>query len=225
MVYVPGGTFEMGSMEGKDNEQPPHSVSLDGFWIDRTEVSNAQYQRCVQAGTCQAATVCEWGTSTFEDPSKADYPVACVDWHDAQRYCEWVEGLLPTEAEWEYASRGDDGRTYPWGDDPPTCKRAHFVECSESAGPVDSLPDGASWSGALGMAGNVWEWVADWYADYPSEPQINPKGPDEGNFKPVRGGDWFSSAYQIRATFRHADLAPINQGNNIGFRCVGSPGE
>ncbi len=225
MVYVPRGEFQMGSTAGDSDEQPLHTVALDGFWIDRTEVTNAQYQRCVEAGSCQAPTICEWGESTYGDASKADHPVVCVDWYGAKAYCGWAGGRLPTEAEWEYAARGPQGYTYPWGNDPPTCRLAHFADCAAAPVSVDSLPDGASWCDALGMAGNVLEWVADWYADYPSAAQTNPTGPDTGNIKVLRGGDSSSHSYNLRAADRRGDLTPDNRGNNTGFRCVGLPGE
>jgi formylglycine-generating enzyme required for sulfatase activity len=221
MVYVPGGEFEMGSTEGDSDEQPVHTVTLDDFWIDRTEVTNVQYRLCVDAGACEAPTTCDWGDPTYEDVSKASHPVVCVDWFGAQAYCEWAGARLPTEAEWEYAARGPDGNTYPWGNDTPTCELAQYDECLGDTVAVDSLPRGASWCEALGMAGNVWEWVADWYGDYSSAAQTNPTGPETGDYKVLRGGSWPYLSDYVRSAFR-LRLPPLPRYVYVGFRCVGA---
>ena len=116
MVYVPAGEFLMGSPpgEGEDSEHPQHTVYVSEFSIDKTEVTNAQYRKCVQAGTCREPTTCDWAEPTYSDSSKADHPMVCVSWQDAKAYCEWAGKRLPTEAEWEKAVRGTDGRKYPW---------------------------------------------------------------------------------------------------------------
>jgi formylglycine-generating enzyme required for sulfatase activity len=234
MVYVPAGEFEMGSTEGRDNEQPVHAVALDGFWIDQAEVTNAQYRRCVEAGACQAPMTCDWGEPTYEDLSKADYPVVCVDWYGAQTYCEWAGARLPTEAEWEYAARGPEGFIYPWGDE-FDCSLGNFDDETQvddhvnpggegcdgyvKTAPVESFPGGASWCDALDMAGNVWEWVADWYRDYPSGRQVNPMGPSSGSVRVQRGGSWYNPLDCMRGAYR--DVSPPDvTSDNWGFRCA-----
>jgi len=243
MVYVPGGTFQMGSDESDtgvhEDEFPRHSVTLGGFWIDQTEVTNAQYGQCVEAGACQAPTTCDWGEPTYRDASKQDHPVVCVDWFGAAAYCEWVGARLPTEAEWEYAARGLQGFIYPWGDD-FECSRGNFDDetelddyvvpggegCDgyERTAPVGSFPTGTSWCNAMDMAGNVWEWVADWYSGYPSEAQTNPVGPTAGGRKVVRGGGWLKDPENVRAANRDR-YTPDHRSDDVGFRCVGQPGE
>ena len=161
-------------------EQPARVVAMDAFWIDRTEVTNEQYQKCVDAGACLA--------SNYEDVNESDYngaaqPVVGIDWHNAKAYCEWVGAKLPTEAQWEYAARGINDHMYPWGDTALTCELANYLGCGHKTLPVGSFPDGASWVGALDMAGNVWEWVADWYGSYMGVAQTNPVGPTSGTFK------------------------------------------
>ncbi|MCK4315122.1 MAG: SUMF1/EgtB/PvdO family nonheme iron enzyme [Anaerolineae bacterium] len=224
MVYVPGGTFQMGSDESDsdaaNHEFPQHPVTLDGFWIDQTEVTNAQYALCVADGGCD-----ESSCASNDDYNGDDHPVVGVSWQNADAYCKWAGGRLPTEAEWEYTARGEEGYIYPWGNDAPTCERAQFGDCSGRAVPVGSLPDGASWCGALDMAGNVWEWTANWYGDYPSGAQTNPTGPTDGNFKVLRGGGWSIDWGNVRAANR-GSAAPLYRDPGIGFRCGGvAPGQ
>jgi serine/threonine-protein kinase len=214
MVYVPDGEFEMGSTEGRGDEMPAHTVALDGFWIGQTEVTNAQYALCVADGACRESDHADDATYNGDD-----YPVVGVSWQDGADYCTWAGGRLPTEAEWEYAARGTDGRIYPWGNDEPTCERAQFWECSDGTVPVGSLLDGASWCGALDMTGNVWEWVADWYGRYPSETQTNPTGPATGYEKVMRGGAWNSYWTIVHAANRFC-FAPDVRTVKMGFRCV-----
>ena len=198
MVYVPAGEFLMGSLPdtGNSSERPQHVVYLDSYWIDRTEVTNAQYRLCVNAGICSAPGC--WKEKDFSDD---DQPVVCVDWVQAHTYCQWAGVRLPTEAEWEKAARGLDGRTYPWGEQPPSCLYAVMNEGGKGCGaekpwPVGSKLKGASPYGALDMAGNVWEWVADWYAAdyYQDSPVRNPAGPSSGLDKVLRGGSWSGEA-------------------------------
>jgi formylglycine-generating enzyme required for sulfatase activity len=234
MVYVPAGGFTMGSTAGEKDEGPVHRVELDGFWIDRMEVTNAQYRKCVDAGACQAPTVCEWGKPTFKDASLADHPVVCVDWHGAAAYCKWAGAQLPTEAQWEYAARGPQGLTFPWGEE-FDCSRGSFDDetwihpyvvpggegCDgfEKTAPAGSFPAGASWCDAMDLAGNVSEWVADWYGSYTSEAQSNPYGPAEGDFKVLRGSAWITFQGGERSTLRHKDI-PDSRNRNAGFRCA-----
>ncbi len=253
MVYVPGGTFEMGSTEAeiemaisqckqvrgtctrdfRMRESPQHAVTLDGFWMDQTEVTNAQYRLCVEAGACQAPTTCDWGEPTFGDASKTDHPVGCVGWYGAQAYCEWVGARLPTEAEWEYAARGEQGHTYPWGNTfdgtrlnycDINCQEGPWADTTVDDGyaksaPVGSYPDGASWCGAFDLAGNAWEWVADWLGAYPSTAQTNPTGPATGSEKVMRGSSWVYDEERVRTAVRDF-VVPTERDSPIGFRCV-----
>jgi formylglycine-generating enzyme required for sulfatase activity len=237
MVYVPAGEFIMGSDEGDSDEQPVHTVYLDAFYIDKTEVTNAQYQACVETGGCQAPTSCDWGEPTYEDVSKAYHPVVCVSWYDANAYCRWAGKRLPTEAEWEKAARGTNGRKYPWGNTfdggrlnfcDRNCEFDHKDTGADDGyartAPVGSYSAGASPYGALDMAGNVWEWVADWYdenyyAHSPSHP--NPQGPDSGAVKVLRGGSWVSDEWNIRTANRDK-YHPTITNSALGFHCAES---
>ena len=235
MVLVPGGEFEMGSdvsdSLADEDEFPRHSVTLGGFQMDRTEVTNAQYTRCVTEGACRESFYAQ--NSKYNGD---DYPAVGVSWQDAADYCAWSGGRLPTEAEWEYAARGPKGLIYPWGN-AFDGTRLNYCDANceldwadpavddgyaENA-PVGSYPEGASWCGALDMAGNVWEWVADWAAGYPSGPQANPTGPGTGTHRVLRGGCWANEANGVRTAYRlsRGDATPQVRHSNIGFRCVG----
>jgi formylglycine-generating enzyme required for sulfatase activity len=244
VIYVPAGDFLMGSKgdDGKagDDEQPQHTVTLDAFWIDRTEVTNIQYMRFLNAlgGHMDACSGRQCLESKVEDKDShivlrggqyrvevgyEEHPVIEVTWHGAQAYCEWAGFRLPTEAEWEKAARGDDGRIYPWGDEPPDCGKAQYGDCGGTTAPVGANPTGASPYGVLNMAGNVWEWVSDWYDPtyYQYTPARNPQGPNSGEHKVFRGGSWGYPPAFIRAASRarnHASYA----GFNLGFRCASS---
>ena len=226
MVYVPAGEFQMGSTEGDNDEAPVHTVALDAFWLDHTEVTNAQYQKCVAAGDCEVSRC-----ASNSDYNGAEQPVVCVSWHDAVAYCEWAGGRLLTEAEWEYAARGPEGLIYPWGNTFDGT-RLNFCDKSctfdwanqsvddgyEFTAPVGSYPDGASWAGALDLAGNVWEWVADWYGDYSSGRQVNPTGPQNGDCRVLRGGSWHGNENNTRGANRDRST-PTDSDNSGGFRC------
>jgi formylglycine-generating enzyme required for sulfatase activity/tRNA A-37 threonylcarbamoyl transferase component Bud32 len=231
MVYVPAGKFSMGSDGGDSDEKPVHTVTLDAYWIDRTEVTNAQYRKCVDAGACTApAGASSYTRGSYYGNSSFDaYPVINVDWNQAQAYCRWAGGQLPTEAEWEKAARGTDGRIYPWGNQDPDCNRANYWGkdggCVGDTSRVGSYPSGASPYGALDMAGNVWEWVADWYATdyYGGSPGENPPGPGSGQYRVLRGGSWYRNANGARCAYR-GWITPVNWYNfYLGFRCVLSP--
>jgi formylglycine-generating enzyme required for sulfatase activity len=223
MVYVPGGTFPMGSTEDDSevvpDELPQHMVTLDGFWIDQTEVTNAQFvqflnehgNRDVQGakmivldqGYAQISNV---GDQFVTKEAALDRPVVMVTWHGAATYCAWAGGRLPTEAEWEYAARGPEGNLYPWGTTSPTCDLANYGTCTGVPVQVGSRPAGASWCGALDMAGNVWEWVSDWFGPYSGLPQDNPTGPASGDVPVLRGGGWHAPPWEIRTAYRQHEI-------------------
>jgi formylglycine-generating enzyme required for sulfatase activity len=235
MLYVPGGAFQMGSNERETNatpaEFPQHAVTLHSFWVDQTEVTNAQYKLCAGFGVCRQSRYANDAAYNGDD-----YPAVGISWQDAVDYCAWAGGRLPTEAEWEYAAKGEGRFIYPWGNE-FNGKLVNYcdVNCDESwadenkddgyaeSAPAGNFPGGASWVGALDMAGNVWEWVWDWCEGYSSDPQINPEGPDEGSCKIIRGGAWASPPAGVRTAYRIIGSTEINPGirhPNIGFRCV-----
>jgi formylglycine-generating enzyme required for sulfatase activity len=260
MAPIPAGQFFMGS-DDKDalaNEKPPHHVKLGAFCMDMTEVSVAKYQACSLDGKCpRAGAEVEWpritdqdrkayvGLCTVADPPKPDHPINCVTWENADRYCKAQQRRLPTEAEWEFAARGKDGRTYPWGDQPPAANLLNACDSRcvkwgkrngvalealhpgddgfETTAPVGKFLLGRSTYGPLDMAGNVWEWTADWYADYSKGDAENPRGPEFGDRRVIRGGAW-NGSYTLwaRPSFRYAH-DPSARSFGIGFRCAKSP--
>jgi formylglycine-generating enzyme required for sulfatase activity len=230
MVPVPGGTFTMGCDLGNDTrcgqiegDSPLHDVTLRPFRIDRTEVSQGAYRACVEASACRAPS-CGW------DPAASPrLPVACVTWDDARAYCQFRHKRLPTEAEWERAARGSDGRPYPWGADPPTCARANRGGCAGRAVDVDAHPEGDSPFGARQMAGNVSEWVLDFYAPeyYLSDAaRRDPTGPATGAQRVQRGGSYQALYVEVddahAATRNHAE--PFAAMPTLGFRCAADEG-
>jgi len=231
MVYVPAGEFIMGSDDGASYEQPVHTVYLDAFYIDKTEVTNAQYRVCVEAGACNAPL----DTTYYDNANYTQHPVVYVFWNDADAYCRWTGKRLPTEAEWEKAARGMDERKYPWGNTFDG-ERLNFCDrnCEfdwKDAGtddgyaqtaPVGSFQAGASPCGALDMAGNVAEWVADWYDGdyYNRSPSRNPPGPDSGPGWVMRGGSWIDIVELVRSDARN--FRPTYTDFSIGFRCATS---
>jgi serine/threonine-protein kinase len=226
-VYIPSGQFLMGSLEsepgaGKE-EKPQHPVYLSVYWIDQTEVTNAMYLRCVREGVCRPPKETRSNTrpAYFDEAGFGNYPVIYVAWKDADTYCRWAGRRLPSEAEWEKAARGDDGRIYPWGEYPPGPGMANFNNQVGDTRAVGSYPAGASPYGALDMAGNVAEWVADWYDPdyYPVSPASNPTGPEAGEFRVYRGGSWFNMQRAMRTAFRLSNY-PDLQSNTLGFRCA-----
>ena len=256
MVYVPAGTFWMGSTSAEigdavaacvaaggsqalcarshNAEAPRHEIYVDAFWIERTEVTNAQYRKCVEAGTCEEPTISDWGAPTNNDDSKAEHPVVCVDWNDATTYCQWSGKRLQTEAEWEKATRGTDGLIFPWGDTFDG-RLLNFcdVNCESERKNVD-WDDGYAGTARVGsyaagenpyrawdMAGNVWEWVSDWYNVnyYGGSPQSNPPGPGTGTEKVARGGSWYGLWHYARAATRRGH-DPSDRGSIFGFRCA-----
>ena len=261
-VLIPGGTFRMGDPNFENARL--HKVALSSFCMDKTEVTVAAFRRCVQAGGCSSprTTValapishysgfkpeeqtkwnqfCTWGKHALDQ-----HPINCVDWNEATAYCQWSGGRLPTEAEWEYAARGIDGRNYPWGNEPPDATKLNACgsECAAmkrerlgegghtmyngddgwpATAPVGSYPRGASPFGVLDMVGNVWEWTADSFADYDSGPSSNPQRSARGTADRVyRGGSWCSFVpLWMRSAYRNFN-APSLRTHNLGFRCAG----
>ena len=223
MVLIPQGEFRIGSNVGKVDEQPVHQVYLDAFWMDQTEVTNTQYQKCVASGSCTNPS--SEGSFTrpryyASDDQYADFPVIHVNWYQATTYCTWAGGRLPTEAQWEAAARGTDGRTFPMGDhvDKDSANYAGFVGDTARVG---SYPSGSSPYGVLDMAGNVWEWVFDWYGQdfYRRSPNRNPTGPPSGSSRVLRGGSWEDDTDLLRSANRNFN-DPHASTTTWGFRCV-----
>lgn len=226
LLYVPAGEFTMGS-EISSDEQPVHQVYLDSYWIDKTEVTNSMYILCVDAGVCnEHANKSSVSRSSYYGTAKYDnYPVIFVDWNMAKTYCEWADRRLPSEAEWEKAARGLDGRTYPWGEK-IDCSLANYwgngtSHCAGDTDEVGSYPNGASIYGALDMAGNVSEWVGDYYSDsyYQNTLASNPLGPDSGQFRLLRGGSWLFGGGDVRSADRFMN-DPSRSNTYFGFRCA-----
>jgi formylglycine-generating enzyme required for sulfatase activity len=222
MAYVPEGVFAMGNDRGSVDEQPIHPVNLDAFYIDKFEVTNRFYDACVETGACQPVRKQSSATrsSYYDNRRYIRFPVIFVDWNMAQTYCEWRGARLPTEAEWEKAARGGSNLTYPWGDT-LDCNLANYGNCLGDTSGATIYDLGKSRYGIYNMAGNVWEWVSDWYADdyYRSSPQEDPQGPDAGNEKVLRGGSWKDDYAEMRSVNRKAEN-PAHFSNLIGFRCA-----
>jgi formylglycine-generating enzyme required for sulfatase activity len=223
-VLIPAGTFWMGCNEAVDtqcysDEKPYHEVYLDAYYIDRTEVTAAAYEVCVTAGGCTAPGSGSY--STYQKPGMEDHPINRVTWFQAEAYCAWAGKRLPTEAEWEKAARGTDGRKYPWGNATATCDLAVMSACPGDTQPVCSVsPAGDSPYGLCDMAGNVWEWVADWYSSsyYSSSPGSNPAGPASGSSRVVRGGRFGNDDVTLSVSIRYDDN-PSAYYYFLGFRC------
>jgi serine/threonine-protein kinase len=244
LVYVPQGEFIMGSDPDEPYfwgaEMPRHNVYLNAFWIYRSEVTNAMYRACYDAGFCPRPEEVSSLTheSYFENEEYGDYPVIFVTHENASSYCKWAGERLPTEAEWEKAARGTDGRLFPWGNDELQSYHANFcdVGCDnpepqeiESAlddgyrdvAPVGSFLAGTSPYGAWDMSGNVLEWVSDWYSEgyYSISPYENPAGPENGSRHPMRGGSWWSGRAGLRTSAR-ASKSLNYSSEMVGFRCA-----
>jgi formylglycine-generating enzyme required for sulfatase activity len=226
-VLIPPGTFVMGSDETFDIsiQTPAHKVTLTkAYCIDRTEVTMGAFARCVRAKQC-----------TYDDTilgmaeSYPRWPMDFVNWQDATDYCRVQGGRLPTDAEWEYAARGTDGRLYPWGNEPPTDEHWHIQPRGDSPSTVSDVgthPKGRSFFGLDDMAGNVEEWVADACHRFSSGPVTDPKGPTDvgATCRIVRGGGWSAmNAGWARATMRFAGFRPLDRDDQTGFRCAYDP--
>jgi iron(II)-dependent oxidoreductase len=216
LVAVPAGSFIMGH-GGDDN--PEHTVTLSEFWIYRNEVTNKQYALCVAYGKCALPNL-EMNPA-YNDPLRVNEPVIGVNWDQADSYCKFVNGRLPTEAEWEKTARGPDGNTYPWGESAPNCDLANIGRCNIGVKTIDTYPDGRSYYSAMDMSGNVFEWVADWYSPsyYSLSPGENPTGPETGDRRSVRSTSFGSNFYEAEAARRWREL-PVSQRSDLGFRCV-----
>ena len=222
MVLVPEGDFLMGSDRGATDEQPSHTVYLDAFYVDKFEVTNKLYKACVEEGMCDPPKQTFFFIESpnkiyYGNPQYDNYPVVYVDWNMAKAFCERRGARLPTEAEWEKAARGTDGNTYPWGKD-LNCQRANYQGCVNRTSEVGSYPDGISPFGVHDMTGNVWEWVADWYADnyYLKSSENNPPGPISGQSRVLRGGSW--PRFDV-TVYHRSKFAPSYNTFDIGFRC------
>jgi eukaryotic-like serine/threonine-protein kinase len=234
LVYVPAGEFIMGSADFYD-AYPIRTVYLDSFWIDQTEVTNGMYSLCVSAHRCNLPVSISQSFDRpdyYSNPIYSDFPVTFVSWDDASTYCAWAGRRLPTEAEWEKAASWDDINRekllYPWGNT-IDCSHANYSDgtqgCVGNTTKVGRYPSGASPYGALDMAGNADEWVADWFdAGYYNTLQNyvrNPTGPSSGDGRATRGGSYGNDHDAVRADFRSSD-SPADARNSIGFRCARS---
>ncbi len=243
MRYIPGGRFRMGRDEGDDDMQPSHRLTLSPYYIDETEVTNRQYRQCVDAGECLLPENLNatYYPNYFNDPIYDEYPVIFVTWYMANNFCQWRGGRLPSEAEWEYAAGYSptvgEVLQYPWGDiatDTPAnycdlnCLRDYkdlaVDDGYADTAPVGSFPAGQSPFGVQDMAGNVIEWVYDWYdADYYEESSdVNPLGPIEGYARSLRGGSWISPLDELRVSVRGSFVPEVTRAN-LGFRCTRPP--
>jgi formylglycine-generating enzyme required for sulfatase activity len=226
MIEIPEGKFWMGSKpgEGEDNERPHHKVLISRFLIDKYPVTNQQYEEFTQASGYKTEAERAGEETTWRSYYSFEterHPVVMVMWDDAQEYCKWAGRRLPTEAEWEKAARGQDGRLYPWGSAKPDKSRANFGGEHRGPTPVGEFASGASPCGILDMAGNVWEWCNDWYAAdyYKQSPAENPKGPDSGSSRVLRGGSWGDAPGGLRCAFRGRS-EPSCRCGSFGFRCA-----
>jgi formylglycine-generating enzyme required for sulfatase activity len=237
LVYIPTGKFNMGSTSGNPDQAPIHPIQLDGYWLDRTEITNIMFANFLNTVGNKLEGGANWLNPLdpfvwdFEKDGiwqtylgRENYPIVGVSWYGANAYCQWAGRRLPTEAQWEYAARDVDGRRFPWGNDSLSCDRARFSGCGNTPVEVGSLPLGSSPSGVFDLAGNVAEWVSDRYAAdyYQHSPSLNPTGPINGYYRVIRGGYW-GSAY-IALQTAHRDWAGADQRDaSVGFRCALTP--
>lgn len=240
MIYVPAGIFRVGDDEGENDAKPSRLIQLEAFYIDETEVTNGAYSQCVTAGGCDRpdSPNATYHPAYYGDPAFVDYPVLFVNWYDADKFCEWREGRLPSEMEWEKAAGFDPAQViklrYPWGDQfdgtrlnycDASCNRSDqdstTNDGNQDTAPVTSYESGRSPLGLYNMLGNVMEWVGDWYDPryYAKATEANPLGPADGDFKVLRGGSWLSPLEDLGVSLR-AFYDPLVSRANIGFRCA-----
>lgn len=244
-IWIPGGTFWMGAQnadrekpgfdpEAYDDESPVHRVTVSGFWIDRFPVTVQVFRRFVEAQQTGYLGEPFWDPAGWAWRKKENRvqpgdweqqvkypnrPVVEVSWYEAEAFARWAGKRLPTEAEWEFAARGPEGRKYPWGEEELTERHANFGLRQKGPSPVGVYPAGVTPEGVLDLAGNVWEWCADRYGDYKKRPVVNPKGPEAGEYRLLRGGAFLNGPQRLRAAFRY-DYHPEDSHNGFGFRCV-----
>jgi formylglycine-generating enzyme required for sulfatase activity len=231
MRLIPAGLFRMGSNSGMPDEKPVHTVDLPAFYMDKYEVTNALYKACVDAGVCLEPVNTGFGVQpgAYGNRQFDNYPVTRVYWDRAETYCQWRGAHLPRETEWEKAARGTDERKYPWGNavDPTFANYGSNMLDNDDEGfgrttVVGSYPKGQSPYGIYDMAGNVWEWVADWYDMYPGgDPSANIAFGQKA-YRVLRGGGWSDNPELLRTTFRGGNI-PNTAVNYIGFRCARTP--
>jgi formylglycine-generating enzyme required for sulfatase activity len=218
MVTIGAGVFTMGDVNGEDDEYPERPITLSAFQIDRTEVTNNAYRMCVRAKACDPTQYLD-----DDDLGQDDHPVVGVTWDDAANFCKWVGKRLPTEAEWECAAKGNDTRKWPWsGPFKASAANTALPDHHEKTAPVGQYMEGESPHGVLDMAGNAAEWVADYYDPTfyrTSKQDHDPKGPESGRERVVRGGSYLSSAHQVRVAAR-SRKQPTETSNTLGFRCA-----
>ena len=237
MALILEGPFTMGSNNGPEDEAPEHLIFVESFFLDNVPVSNANFAKFLNVRSLQNRqgetfydaddrdAKIHWRNSSWQaDPAYASHAVNEVSWVGARDYCAWLNKRLPTEAEWEKAARGVDGRKYPWGNTAPHAKLALFGASYNSSAPVDAFPDGASPYGILDMAGNQWEWVSSIYQPYPYKADDGRESQQAGPIRSTRGGGHDSNAEEISTTYRGRFLSrnPKAGHHNIGFRCASS---
>jgi formylglycine-generating enzyme required for sulfatase activity len=232
MIQIPASEFQMGAIDGdkmaEKDEKPRHTVYTDSYCIDKTEVTNKMFIQCVNAGACSYQSPVWINPTTGSDRKGSawpEYPAIYVNWENTDNYCRWAGERLPTEAEWEKAARGTHtDYLYPWGNDLPDPPRANFAKYFGNTREVGSMPGGNSFWKVQDLAGNVWEWVADWYkSSYPAGKQTNPTGPSTGTVHVLRGGSWAAPLKDIRITSRSYPLSQEQEilgSGNWGFRCA-----
>lgn len=218
LVFIPEGSFGMGETGGADN--PLHTVQLSPYWIQQSEVTNRQYALCVASGQC-SPPMDDRRALAISEATQVDVPVTGVSWDQASTYCSWIQGTLPTEAQWEKAARGPESRIYPWGDTNPSCDLLNFENCVGHPIEVRQYADGQSYYKMFDMAGNVFEWVLDWYdpAYYPVSPPSDPAGAASGTTRSFRSSSYYSFAADVKLA-RRLYMEPEKFREDLGFRCV-----
>jgi formylglycine-generating enzyme required for sulfatase activity len=217
LLAVPAGEFTMGSDVNSD-EQPIHQVTLPAFWIDQTEVTNAMFKKCVDAGECTSPS----STDHFNNSSYTSHSVVYVDWKQANAYCSWVDRRLPTEAEWEKAARGINANIYPWDNDAPNKDLLNYNGNVGDTTEVGKYLNGKSYYGAYDMAGNAWEWVSSLYKPYPYDASDGREDMNSPDSRVLRGGSWLGNDDLARSANRYGGN-PTGSDGIIGFRCSRSP--